>query len=203
MTKEHQRGEDRGSHSQGAAAVQDRNDKAQKHAKTSSEQTASEIVAVKQADEETKSGFSISSLKWNPSALNPKTWNLHLDTDAWVKPVQSTWTDIVRKATAKPIRVDVISRADDILIRAEVPGIGKDRLDLAITPDTLTIKGQASSVEAGEYIKRELPSGEFARQVSLPVAVQADKASATIKHGLLEIVLPKATKDGAQKIAIQ
>lgn len=211
MTKDHQRGEDRGSQGvavQDAVSSKDKNDKASKSAKSSAE-AATDVVAVKHDDTVGAAKAKLFS-KWNPNAFNPKNWNvnlpqLNLHTDAWVKPVQTTWTDLVRKATAKPIRVDVISRADDILIRAEVPGIGKDRLDLAITPGTLTIRGQASSADSGDYIKRELPSGEFTRQVALPVAVQADKASATIKQGLLEIVLPKSVKDkdGAQKIAIQ
>lgn len=190
MTKEQQRGDDRGATS---AAVQekDKSDKAAKHAKaTDAAEAVSPVVLVKQLDAEPNSAAAISVL----SRLNPS---------AWIGPVQSTWAELVRKATAKNVRVDVISRADDVLIRAEVPGIAKDRLDLAVAAGKLTIRGQASSVESGDYYQRELPAGEFARHIALPADVQVDKATATVRQGLLEIVLPKAAKQSSQKIAIQ
>lgn len=178
MTKEHHRSEERG------AAIQDK---------------PRATKAAEAADAPTHVAIAKPELPAGTEAQDTKKWA----PAAWFAPLRASWKDIVHRSTARPVRVDVISRTDDILVRAEVPGISKDRLELAITADTLTIFGQASVVEAGTYIKRELPSGEFSRRIALPVEIQAQQASATMHHGLLEIVLPKSNRDRAQKIAIR
>lgn len=92
-------------------------------------------------------------------------------------------------------RVDVINRDDEILIRAEIPGVDKKDLEISLSEDILTIKGATrheSKEEKGDYYRSEISSGMFARSIALPGSVKADKARSEFDDGVLNLALPKA-----------
>jgi HSP20 family protein len=92
-------------------------------------------------------------------------------------------------------KIDVIDRDSEILVRAELPGVDKDHLDISMTDDLVTIKASTSyekTEEKGEYYRHEMSSGEFQRSLSLPTAVKSDAAKASFKDGVLELTIPKA-----------
>lgn len=102
--------------------------------------------------------------------------------------------------------LDVVDRDNDILVRAEIPGIDKKDLDISLTDNLLTIKGQSSSEkkeEKGDYHRREISRSSFARSVTLPGSVDSSKANATLKDGILEITLPKLESSKRRSIAVQ
>ena len=102
-------------------------------------------------------------------------------------------------------KVDIVDKGDKLLIRAEIPGVGKDDLHIELNDQSVTIRGETrkeTSEEKGDYYRREISSGRFQRTLALPVAVQGDKANARFDNGLLEVVLPKASKPGGRKIRI-
>ena len=91
-------------------------------------------------------------------------------------------------------QVDVIDRDDHILVRAAVPGITKDDLEVSTTDHTVTIRGCSSyesKEEEGEYYRQEIGGGSFLRTVSLPASVDEANCKAVFKDGLLELTLPK------------
>jgi HSP20 family protein len=91
-------------------------------------------------------------------------------------------------------RVDVIDHDRDIMVKAELPGVDKKDVNLSLTDHTLTIRAETSKEEKQEeenYYRREISRGSFSRSVMLPETVDIDKASASFKDGILEIVLPK------------
>lgn len=91
-------------------------------------------------------------------------------------------------------KIDVIDREKDVLIRAEVPGMSKDNLDVSISDEYLTIKAEMheeEKKEEGEYYRSEIHHGNFTRTVHLPAKVDGDKAEASFNEGLLEITIPK------------
>ena len=103
-------------------------------------------------------------------------------------------------------KVDVINRDDDILVRAEVPGVEKDDLHLSVTENTLTIHGQSRHEEKtheGEYFRQELTRGSFSRTLNLPSQVDGSKAKAQFKNGILELTLPKLEKSQRHSIQIE
>lgn len=103
-------------------------------------------------------------------------------------------------------KVDVINREDDILIKAEVPGVSKENLQVSVTENTLTIHGETrheESKEEGEYFRRELSRGAFSRSLTLPAHVNGSKARATFKNGILELTLPKVEKSPRHTITIE
>lgn len=102
-------------------------------------------------------------------------------------------------------RVDIIDRDNEIVLRAEVPGVEKEDLDVSVTGNTVTIKGSTRHEEKedkGDYHRSEIRRGSFSRKVGLPAAVDSDKASANFKDGILELTLPKVEKSRRKSITI-
>lgn len=92
-----------------------------------------------------------------------------------------------------------------LLAEAEVPGLGMDDIEILIHGNELTVKGHRKPV-AGEnvvYHRRERGTGEFSRFVTLPIEVDPDGVEATLKDGVLTIVMPKAERARVRKIAVK
>jgi HSP20 family protein len=99
----------------------------------------------------------------------------------------------------------VIDRGRELLVRAEIPGVTRDELQLSLTDRTVTIRGEThkeSREEKGDYFRREIATGSFQRTLDLPCDVAGDHAKATFKDGVLELVLPKVGKSDSRKIRI-
>ena len=102
--------------------------------------------------------------------------------------------------------IDVIDRDNEIVIKAEVPGMNKDLLDVQVHGNQVYISGKKEEIqsqEEGKYIYRERRYGEFSRTVQLPVDVDASQTKAAYKEGVLELVLPKAESAKRRKIAVE
>lgn len=102
--------------------------------------------------------------------------------------------------------VDVYQTSDSIYVKAMVAGVKPEDLDVAITRDSVTIRGRRAedrTVTSGDYQIKELYWGEFARVVSLPAEVEADQAEANERHGLLVIKLPKIDRAKQTKLRVR
>jgi HSP20 family protein len=88
----------------------------------------------------------------------------------------------------------VISATDEkLVVRAEVPGINLENLNISVSGDTLTVQGSrltGEGLEGGWFHRRERESGGFSRAVRLPAEVDGDRAEATYVAGILSISLP-------------
>ncbi|RMG35276.1 MAG: Hsp20/alpha crystallin family protein [Gammaproteobacteria bacterium] len=103
--------------------------------------------------------------------------------------------------------VDIKEEDDKFVIRADIPGVSPDDIDVSMEQGVLTIKGERKH-EAEEnkegYHRIERAYGTFMRRFALPENVDADKISATSKDGVLELVLPKAQQgDQPRKIKVE
>ncbi len=104
------------------------------------------------------------------------------------------------------LTVDVYQTSSDIIIKTMVAGVRPEDLDIAITRDTVTIKGKRESerlVRDEDYFHRELYWGSFSRTIMLPQEVEIDEAEAVEKHGLLIIKLPKLDKSKQAKLRVK
>lgn len=102
--------------------------------------------------------------------------------------------------------VDIFERPDGLVIRAEIPGVGKDDIDVRIENNVLTLHGERRREDGFDEAaahRLERIYGSFTRSFSLPATVAAGKISAAYKDGVLEIVLPKAEEAKPKRIAIQ
>lgn len=102
--------------------------------------------------------------------------------------------------------IDVVDRDSEILVRAEVPGVDKKDVNISLTDNLLTIKGETRTEkkeEQGDYHRREIASSSFARTFTLPCSVDSSKAAASLKDGVLEVTLPKAESSKKRNITVK
>ncbi len=100
--------------------------------------------------------------------------------------------------------VDVIDRDKEIVLRAELPGVKKDDIEVTVTERYATLRASASreeKEEKGQYYRHETCTGSFERSVLLPTEVESDKARAQFKDGILEVTLPKLA--GTQRRSVK
>jgi HSP20 family protein len=109
-----------------------------------------------------------------------------------------------RRMQERMPRIDVVDRDEEILVRAEVPGVKKEDLEVTLSHDLLTIKAQTreEKEERGEFFRSEIQRGSLVRTVRLPDEVVGEKAKAHFEDGLLEITIPKAEKAARHSIKI-
>ena len=103
-------------------------------------------------------------------------------------------------------RVDVFERDANLVIRAEVPGVNADSLDVTVEAGTLTITGMRSfekdeEIEGG-FHRKEIFEGRFKRTVLLPEGTDADAVTATTKDGILEVHVPKKAEVLPRKVTV-
>ena len=94
--------------------------------------------------------------------------------------------------------VDVLRRDEDMVIRAELPGVSPEEIDVEVTGDTLTLKGERAEEKESEeegYVIRERTWGSFERTLSIPEGVDPASVTADCRDGILEIVVPNAYKE--------
>lgn len=110
------------------------------------------------------------------------------------------------RALADVPRVDIIDSDKEIKLRAALPGVDRDDVNVEVTDDEVIIHGSTRSEEKeeeGNYVRCELVHGEFSRSVALPAEVDASQAKATFREGVLELVMPKTTTRQRQSIPIE
>ena len=102
--------------------------------------------------------------------------------------------------------LDMFEHKDELVVRAELPGIKKKDIDINLERGRLTIKAEKKREEVVEdttYYRCERCFGQYQRSVSLPFDVDTEKASSTFDGGLLEIRLPKAEEAKAKHIEVK
>ena len=102
--------------------------------------------------------------------------------------------------------MNVTDDKDDYYVRAELPGLKADELDISVTGDTLSISGERKlpvEDEKAQYHRRERESGTFSRIVSLPTQVETGKVEARCTDGVLTVTLPKAETAKPKQIAVK
>ncbi len=123
--------------------------------------------------------------------------------DAFTRPLSllrnggSTWSSLP---------IDMYQTNDDVVVKAAVPGFRPDQVQITVTGDVLTIRGEANDEEEKKdkaWHIREHRLGSFERSVALPVSVISDKATADFENGVLTITLPKAEEVKPKAITIK
>ena len=104
------------------------------------------------------------------------------------------------------IPVDGYQTADAVMVKAAIPGVKPEEVDISITGDQLTIKAEKKEekeVKGKDYLRKENYYGMVTRSVTLPVEVNTDKAEASFDNGVLNLKLPKAETAKPKTIKIQ
>jgi HSP20 family protein len=123
--------------------------------------------------------------------------------DAFVPPFGMTDGET---AGVAPMPVDLIENSDEVIVKASIPGIKPEDINISLTGDVLTIKGEVKGedeIKQGKYVYREHRYGAFGRTLTLPTSVVADKAKADFENGVLTLTLPKAEAVKPRTISIK
>jgi len=102
--------------------------------------------------------------------------------------------------------LNLTEEGDNFLVRAELPGVKGENLDVSVVEGQLVIRGERKIEAEGEeinYHRREREAGFFRRTIGLPSKVAPDKVSASMKNGVLTITLPKSEEAKPRKIAVK
>lgn len=102
--------------------------------------------------------------------------------------------------------IDLYQTDDEVVVKATLPGLEPDDLDIQVVGDTLTIRGEVTKEEDQKektYHIREHQYQSFSRSVTLPVLVKSDKAVAEMKNGVLTLTLPKAEETKPKVITVR
>lgn len=103
------------------------------------------------------------------------------------------------------LSVDVYDEGDKIIIKSTIAGVKPEDIDISINNEMVTIKGkreQHEEISEENYYYQECYWGGFSRSIILPVEVRADKVDASLKNGVLKVVLPKAKKEREVSIKV-
>ncbi len=125
----------------------------------------------------------------------------------FLAPFDSDWPDtsLLAGDISTP-RVDIIDKGKKLVVRAEVPGFDKDSIDVSVTDNSITLKGEIkdeNKQEEGDFYQSEVRQMSFSRSLMLPSEVDSSKAKAKFKNGMLEIKLPKRKAEKKKKVDIE
>ncbi|MBI4330863.1 MAG: Hsp20/alpha crystallin family protein [Chloroflexi bacterium] len=90
--------------------------------------------------------------------------------------------------------LDIYHTPHEMVVKAALPGVGHDDIEITVAGDVLTLKGETreeKKAEKGDYIVRQMRYGSFGRSVTLPPGLQPEKAEAVLKDGVLTLTIPK------------
>ena len=102
--------------------------------------------------------------------------------------------------------LDVFEDKDDVVVKAELPGMNKENIEVNLTDSVLTIKGEKKKeeeIKEENYYRSERSYGSFVRSVELPTAVHGDKVKASFKNGILEVRAPKTEEAKSKEIKVK
>jgi HSP20 family protein len=100
---------------------------------------------------------------------------------------------------------DIFEREDAIVVRANMPGVGPEAVEVDLTGNELTISGRVAdpALEGHTLSSWEYEVGDYRRRFRLSGGIDAAKIDATIKNGVLQVVLPKSKEAPPQKITVK
>lgn len=122
-----------------------------------------------------------------------------------LRPFWSRWWPSTGESYAAPV-VDVYEEKDDLVLKAELPGMTKDDIEVNVTDHHLTLKGEKKKkeeIKEDDYYRCERSYGSFSRTLELPADIQTDKAKASFKDGVLEIRVPKTEEAKKKQIKVK
>jgi HSP20 family protein len=149
-----------------------------------------------------------------PRPLTPwdemERWFDEFGRRGWLHPISWEWPrhmEAMAPFEGRMPKVDLIDREDELIVRAELPGVSKDDMEVTLTEGTVTIEAHTTKEEKeeeeGKYYRREMSRGDFQRTLALPTEVDEKKARATFADGVLELTLPKLEKTPKRTIRVE
>jgi len=102
--------------------------------------------------------------------------------------------------------LDVYQTSNEVVVKAALPGLKPEDVNIDITGETLTIRGESKAeqeIKKEDYLYKERRYGSFSRSVVLPSGLKTDKAEATMENGILTLTIPKLEEVKPKKISVK
>lgn len=115
-------------------------------------------------------------------------------------------TPFYRRATRDIPSIDLTETRDNLIVTVEVPGINPEDLDISMTENVLTIKGEMkedTADEGGDSHWAERRYGSFSRTLELPCRIKTEEVEAEYRKGILTIVMPKCEQDRSREVKVK
>ncbi len=146
----------------------------------------------------------MSMMRWQPfpELVSLRQAMEKLLEDSFVTPSRILGT--LGSGVATPI--DVYQTTNEVVVKAALPGKKPEEVDITITGDILTIKGETKAeekIEREDYLYREHRYGTFNRSVTLPSGLNTDKAEADFNNGILTLTIPKSEETKPKQIKVK
>lgn len=127
--------------------------------------------------------------------------------DDFIRPiVRAVWDRIPREVKGWSPSIDIFERNDNFEVKVELPDVKQEDIDLSLSDDTLTIKGEKSpenNVKDEDYYHSEIVYGSFYRSIGLPASVDTKNIEAVYEDGILRITLRRAPEAKSKKVNIR
>jgi HSP20 family protein len=124
-----------------------------------------------------------------------------------VRPVmRAVWERVPEEAKTWSPSIDIYEKSDFIVVKAEIPGMKQESIDISATEEILTIKGerrQDTGVKDEDYYRNEIAYGTFYRSIELPFLIDTKSIEAMYDEGILRIMLQRAAGYKPKKVSIQ
>ena len=146
--------------------------------------------------------------------MNMRRWDPFDDMGTLRRSMERLFDDVF--TTGRPSReparlewepaVEMVENDQDVVVRAELPNIDPKQVDITITDDAITLRGETKHEEEHKgqnYYRRELRYGSFTRTLPLATEVKSGEAKATYKDGVLEVRIPKSERTKPTSVKVQ
>jgi HSP20 family protein len=151
-------------------------------------------------------------LRWRPIGQSVERWDPFREVGDFQSELNRVFDGFFGRTGTMPggdrvwaPAVDMYETKDDLVVTAELPGVNEKEVQLSITGDVLSLRGERTlnqDTSQENFHRGERWYGRFERHLSLPISVQADKVKATYRDGVLTITLPKAEEIKPKSIKI-
>jgi len=123
--------------------------------------------------------------------------------DDWFVGPRAVWA---MPSLSSVFPMDVYREDGNLVIKAEIPGVTSDELDISVKDNVLTISGETRAeeeVKEEDYIRRERRYGSFSRSMALPIEAEGDKAEAAFEDGVLTVTIPVAAAPQPEAVKVE
>ena len=115
------------------------------------------------------------------------------------------WKEEVPQGVWSP-PVDILERENEVVLKADLPEMNQNEIDIKVEEDTLIIRGERKFIKetpGGNYLQIERPYGTFQRTFPIPRVIDQERIKAAYKDGVLRVVLPKKKEVFPKKISLE
>ncbi len=149
----------------------------------------------------------MSLIRWRRNPMLQRPWMRMTDVLDELDRLM-TWPTAMSEEAEYGPAVDVYETDDEVVVKAQLPGVKKEDVDVSIADNAITIRAETrreEEVEEEDYFRRELRYGTWARRLPLPTQIDEEQVTAKLSDGVLEVRAKKVEQpeEGGKKVEVE